>query len=95
MLATDLSEYLAARGMPFREAHGAVARLMKHCAEMNASPVHMKISELRQYSEVFGEDVYALLTPKASVEGKKSPGGTAPALVEARAGELAKGAESK
>jgi argininosuccinate lyase len=94
MLATDLAEYLARRGVPFRDAHGAIARLMKDCAQKNASPVLLKVAELRQYSEAFGEDVYALLTPKASVDGKKSPGGTAPALVEGRAGELVKGAES-
>ena len=95
MLATDLAEYLTARGVPFREAHGVIARLMKHCAEKNASPVQMNLAELRQYSQSFGEDVYALLTPRASVEGKKSPGGTAPDQVENRAAKLAKGVTSE
>jgi argininosuccinate lyase len=93
MLATDLAEYLAARGVPFREAHSAVAKLMKHCAETGASPVHLPIADLRKYSETFGEDVFALLTPQASVHGKKSPGGTAPELVEKRVGQLEKGTE--
>ncbi len=88
MLATDLAEYLAVRGMPFREAHGAIARLMKHCAEKGLSPVHMSLQEFRQYSTAFEQDVYSILSPKASVEGKRSPGGTAPELVEKRAAHL-------
>jgi argininosuccinate lyase len=88
ILATDLAEYLAARGVPFREAHGAVARLMKHCADRGASPAGMPLAELREFSAAFGEDVYARLTPEASVASKKSPGGTAPALVAARAERL-------
>jgi len=93
MLATDLAEYLAKKGMPFREAHGAVARLMKHCAEADLSPAKMKIAELRKFSESFDKDVFDLLTPKASVGSKTSPGGTAPALVVQRAGELLKDLE--
>ncbi len=88
ILATDLAEYLAARGVPFREAHGAVARLMKRCAERGASPAGMPLAELREFSPAFGEDVYARLTPEASVASKTSPGGTAPALVAARAERL-------
>ncbi len=93
MLATDLAEYLAKRGVPFRDAHGTVARLMKHCAENDLSPAKMKIAELRKFSESFDKDVFDLLTPKASVNGKTSPGGTAPALVVQRTGELSKDSE--
>ena len=88
ILATDLAEYLAARGVPFREAHGAVARLMKHCAERGISPAAMPLSELRGVAPACGEDVYALLSPQASAAAKTSPGGTAPALVAARAARL-------
>jgi len=88
MLATDLAEYLAKKGMPFREAHGVVARLMKHCAEKDLSPAKMKIGELRKFSEQFEKDVFELLTPKSSVQAKTSPGATAPALVAQRATQL-------
>jgi argininosuccinate lyase len=91
MLATDLAEYLVRKGVPFRESHGILARLMKRCAAEGTSPAEMKLDELRQYSRAFGSDVYALLTPEASVRGKRSPGGTAPALVEKRARALMKG----
>jgi argininosuccinate lyase len=95
MLATDLAEYLAARGVPFREAHGAIARLMKHCSEKGLSPVHMSLQEFRQYSTTFEQDVYSILSPKASVEGKRSPGGTAPELVGKRAAQLLREKDEK
>jgi len=91
ILATDLAEYLAKKGMPFREAHGIVARLMKHCADKALSPAKMKLAELRKYSDRFDKDVFDLLTPEASVRSKTSPGGTAPDLVSRRAAQLSKG----
>ena len=91
MLATDLAEYLAARGVPFRDAHGAVARLMKQCADRNLSPAQMSLADLRTVSDAFREDVFGLLNADASAAGRKSPGGTAPDLVAERASQLAKG----
>jgi argininosuccinate lyase len=91
MLATDLAEYLAARGVPFREAHGAVARLMKQCAAANASPAKLSLADLKQVNPAFEQDVFPLLTARASAEAKRSPGGTAPGLVESRAAQLSKG----
>jgi argininosuccinate lyase len=91
MLATDLAEYLAKKGMPFREAHGVVARLMRHCAEKDLSPAKMKLADLRKFSEEFDKDVFDLLTPEASVQSKTSPGATAPHLVSQRAAQLLKG----
>src|SRR5436190_18671512 len=88
MLATDLAEYLTKKGMPFREAHGVIARLMKHCAEKDLSPATMKIAELRKFSELFEKDVFEQLTPKASVQAKTSPGATSPHLVSQRAAQL-------
>jgi len=88
MLATDLAEYLTKKGMPFREAHGVIARLMKHCAEKDLSPAGMKIGELRKFSELFEKDVFEQLTPKASVQAKTSPGATSPHLVSQRAAQL-------
>jgi argininosuccinate lyase len=91
MLATDLAEYLARRGVPFREAHGAVARLMKDCARTGGDPARLTDRELREYSKAFGPDARAILDPRASVRSRRSPGGTAPALVLKRARQILKG----
>ena len=82
LLAADLAEYLAAKGVPFREAHGAVARLMKGCEEEGVTPKEMDVQKLRSFHPKFQGDVLDILTPEASVAGKLSPGGTAPANVE-------------
>ncbi len=91
MLATDLAEHLARKGVPFRQAHGAVARLMKDCAAKGTDPSRLTVKELREYSEAFGPGVRAILNPQASVRSRRSPGGTAPALVDQRARRLLKG----
>jgi argininosuccinate lyase len=90
MLATDLAEYLAVRGVPFREAHGIVARLMKHCAEKGVSVAAMPLAELRSHSETFQADVAKILSARASADLKSSPGGTSPEQVAKRAAQLAK-----
>ncbi len=82
LLAADLAEYLAAKGVPFREAHGAVARLMKGCEEEGVTPKELDVQKLRSFHPKFQGDVLDILTPEASVAGKLSPGGTAPANVE-------------
>ncbi len=95
MLATDLAEYLARRGVPFREAHGAVARLMRDCALRGTSPVALTLEEFRACSPAFEADVAGLLTARASAESRRSPGGTAPSLVAERAAALLKEMEAK
>jgi argininosuccinate lyase len=91
ILATDLAEYLAKKGMPFRDAHGAVARLMKRCADGALSPAALPLAELRTYAPAFADDVFALLDADASAASRKSPGGTAPELVKERAARLSEG----
>jgi argininosuccinate lyase len=88
MLATDLAEYLVGRGVPFRDAHGAVARLMKWCADRGTSPASLTLPHLREHSPAFGEDVLGILTPRASVTRRSSPGGTSPRGVKQRIAEL-------
>jgi argininosuccinate lyase len=86
ILATDLAEYLAARGVPFREAHGKVARLMKACAEEGISPAELPLEALQACAPEFGKDIYKRLTPETSADSRRSPGGTAPSRVRRRTG---------
>ncbi len=91
MLATDLAEYLVRKGVPFRQAHAAVARLMKDCAAAGTDPSRLSMGELREYAEAFGPDARAILSPQASARSRRSPGGTAPGEVRKRARSLRKG----
>jgi len=77
MLATDMADYLVGKGVPFREAHGVMRRLCQHCEAGGTSLADLPLSEYREFSPHFGDDVYAI-TAAASVAARDNPGGTAP-----------------
>ena len=82
MLATDLADYLVARGMPFREAHGVLRRASEY-ARNNDKEVHqLTLEEYRRFSPLFDENVLKI-TLEASVESRNTLGGTSPAQVAA------------
>ena len=77
MLATDLADYLVARGMPFREAHGVLREASSYARE-NAKEVHqLTLEEYRRFSPLFDENVLKI-TLEGSVESRDLPGGSAP-----------------
>ncbi len=80
-LATDLADYLVGRGIPFREAHGIVARLSRYAREQQRALKALTLEEYRRFSPAFNQDVYAI-TVEASVAARDVPGGTAPTRVE-------------
>jgi argininosuccinate lyase len=87
--ATDLAEYLALAGVPFRQAHGIVGRIVRFCIERRRDLGQLTLAELRGFSPKFGADALTMLTPEASVRRKRGPGSTSPpevakALREAR-----------
>jgi argininosuccinate lyase len=80
--ATDLADYLVRKGLPFREAHEAVARAVRACVERQCDLADLKLDELREFSSLVGEDVYAALTLEGSLAARAHIGGTAPARVK-------------
>ncbi|HVH12804.1 MAG TPA: argininosuccinate lyase [Longimicrobium sp.] len=89
MLATDVADFLVRRGMPFREAHGAVGKLVR-AAEGLGCPLSALPREL--FVQVSGEfedaDLEALFDAKASVQARAAAGGTSYASVQAQLAEL-------
>ena len=81
ILATDLADYLVKKGMPFREAHGVVARLSKYAASKGKNFRELELKEYREFSPLFGEDVYKI-TLESSVAARNVVGGTSPQQVE-------------
>ena len=93
VLATDLADYLVSKGLPFREAHGVVARLSAYAAEQGKRFNELTLDEYANFSDMFGEDVYQV-SVDTSVAARDVSGGTAPARVEkalARARTLLEG----
>lgn len=79
--ATDLADYLVKKGMPFRDAHEAVALAVRHAVDKNCDLSDLPLQELRQFSKHIGDDVYAVLTLEGSLASRNHIGGTAPAQV--------------
>ena len=82
--ATDLADYLTKKGLPFRAAYKIAGQLVAYCLEHTAVLEELPLTLLRQYSERFGEDVYAAIALTNCVTGRTSLGGTCVASVEAQ-----------
>ncbi len=86
-LATDLADYLARKGLPFRQAHEVVGRLVRYLQEAGRELESLSLEELRTFSDLFDEDALALLSVEGSVASRNVYGGTAPEQVRARIAE--------
>ncbi|HVF01104.1 MAG TPA: argininosuccinate lyase [Rubrobacteraceae bacterium] len=81
-LATELADFLAARGVPFREAHRAIGQLVRRCEEASLPLEEVPDEELTAAHPALADLPRNLLTPEGSVANKKSPGSTSPGSVE-------------
>ncbi|MCK9991108.1 MAG: argininosuccinate lyase [Rugosibacter sp.] len=81
--ATDLADYLVKKGLPFRDAHEAVALAVRACETRQCDLEALSLDELRTYSPLITEDVFAVLTVAGSLAARNHRGGTAPAQVRA------------
>jgi argininosuccinate lyase len=81
--ATDLADYLVKKGVPFRDAHEAVARAVREADRTGVDLGALPLPVLRQFAPQIGEDVFTVLTLEGSLAGRNHPGGTAPAQVRA------------
>jgi argininosuccinate lyase len=83
LLATDVADYLVARGMPFRQAHEVVGAIVRRLLKEGRTFSDLSTSEWRTHSELFDEDVRDAITPQASVARKRTPQSTGPEAVAA------------
>jgi argininosuccinate lyase len=74
--ATELADYLATKGMPFRRAHEVVGKLVLHCIENNKFLLDLTGTEFKEASNLFEDDIYHVLEPKTVVARRNSAGGT-------------------
>jgi argininosuccinate lyase len=82
ILATDLADYLVRKGLPFRQAHDIVGKLVQYAISKNKGFHELSLDEYRNFSPLFVDDVYSI-TAKTSVEARNATGGTAPKQVVA------------
>lgn len=74
--ATELADYLATKGMPFREAHEVTGKLVFLCIQRGIYLLDLPLSDLVDASHLIEEDVYDVLSPMAAVKRRNSEGGT-------------------
>ncbi|MFA1711908.1 argininosuccinate lyase [Peribacillus frigoritolerans] len=74
--ATELADYLASKGMPFREAHEVVGKLVLFCVQNGCYLVDLSIEQFQEASELFDQDIYDALNPYMAVKRRNSAGGT-------------------
>ncbi len=80
--ATDLADYLVKKGLPFRDAHEAVARAVRYCVEKGCDLSELTLEQMRTFSGLIESDVLKILTLEGSVGARDHIGGTAPAQVK-------------
>ena len=81
--ATDLADYLVRKGVPFRDAHEAVARAVREAERLGVDLAALPVSKLKTFSKEIAADVKRVLTPEGSVAARNHIGGTAPTQVRA------------
>ena len=81
--ATDLADYLAKKGVPFRDAHEAVARAVKQASASGVGLDELPLATLQGFHPALAEDAYAVLTLRGSLAARAIVGGTAPDQVRA------------
>ena len=81
LLATDLADYLVARGVPFRQAHGIIGQVVRLAQEQGVRLDRLALADLQAVSAVFEADVHSVFDFQAAVARRSLPGGTAPQAV--------------
>jgi argininosuccinate lyase len=76
--ATDLADYLVKKGLPFREAHEAVARAVRHAADKGVDLSQLAVEELKSFSSLIEADAMQRLTLEGSLAARDHIGGTSP-----------------
>ncbi|MEJ9210274.1 argininosuccinate lyase [Bacillus smithii] len=74
--ATELADYLAAKGIPFREAHEIVGKLVLYCIQKKCYLADLSLEDLKEASPVIEDDIYQILSPYQAVKRRNSLGGT-------------------
>ena len=87
LLATDVADYLVARGMPFRRAHEVVGAMVRRLLAEGRDFSDLTMAEWQEASEMFGEDAPRAATALASVQARRTPQSTNPLAVDLALGE--------
>ena len=88
LVATEIADYLVHRGVPFREAHEIVGKVLRAAEQEGKTIREMPLGRLKAFSETFADDLNVMLTIDSALARRNVPGGTAPASVRAALDEF-------
>jgi argininosuccinate lyase len=88
LVATEIADYLVNRGVPFREAHEIVGKILRAAEQEGKAIREMPLDRLKTFSGVFADDLGAMLTLDSALARRSVPGGTAPSSVRAALDEF-------
>jgi argininosuccinate lyase len=81
LVATEVADYLVAQGIPFRDAHEIVGKVLRAADQDGKSIREMPLDRLREFSAAFGRDLSTVLTLESAIARRSGAGGTAPGAV--------------
>lgn len=81
MNATDAADYLVRKGIPFRDCHEIIGKIVLYCVNNNTAIEDIPLETLKEFSDKFDEDIYENITAEACINAKKSTGSTSFASV--------------
>jgi argininosuccinate lyase len=84
LLATDLADYLVRAGIPFRQAHEVIGRLVAHCIAAGESFPQLDLATFQSFSPAFGKDVFQVLDVRRALDARQAPGAPSSANVRAQ-----------
>ena len=80
--ATDAADYLVTKGIPFRDAHGIIGRMVLYCLDRDKSIDDLTMDEFKSFSEAFGEDIYEAVSLNTCVDKRTTQGAPGLAAME-------------
>jgi len=83
LLATDLADYLVKKGLPFRHAHDVIGKLTAYSLDQRRGFPAFTLDEFRQFSDLFDEDVFAVLDLEHALDARRATGAPSPAYLAA------------
>ena len=80
--ATDIADYLAKKGLPFREAHAVTGKMVLYAIEQGKYLLDLSLDDFKRFNPLFEADIFEALQPENVMKARQSEGGTAPDQIE-------------
>ena len=89
MNATDAADYLVSKGIPFRDCHEIIGKIVLYCINKGIAIEDMSMDEFKSFSDRFDDDIYDKIAVRSCIEAKKSAGSTSSASVKKQLEDIA------